>query len=1731
MQADQLEILTPFLIERLRNGDDLRDGIVLRASELLNLPTRPVWSGSITIDGAKDAWKSNPLTAKRGETGEDWARMLKPMPPVRRVTDLANLSPRVSRPFFVSLLSVLSPQPDEISVSGVGAGTVPARPEPGVPRARAAGVAALIIYWRALRRFAIALPPDVARAAGEVLRIVLADQLTSTSIARLDEPKAERAFIKARRDRVELSVAKRVAAHHDNKSAPRMSDVAFLFAYPSERYLQIFNRFEFRTKRPEIYRAYMRGGAFDDLRPRLSLDGVPKEPTPIFADGAGLTVEGDRKMDVGLASTVPLVIRSEAMLVPRATISLRATLVYNDKVEDVDDRSVSGSHLFRWVREPRGGIYRVRIEAFDADGTVVAVGRSGELHVTQFAHCVRCSQKIDFSRLDIDERVCAWRTSPRPGTLPSTVSSENLHMLTRYGSNERVRQAATAAFRRGQRSGEIIVAGESAAPSIDYLGAHSPDRRLPDMPSISEVGRFLRGSLVDAHRGEMLALEIEASDRSAPRDARNRSVELLRLRLEGRESSDSSQSVDVALQQLADRLVNNIKLARANLERFKAVVDELHGTKVPIDEDIEKPWRVITESAEQMEIVENIDVQKLDEPELRKHIDLTDSRKILVDDARAALVRFSGTLVASIRAYTDQINDVRTFLNSTIGNGRLSSRETTLGTLLVEGENFLVRTDAVTDIEATLSTLKAEAEKAKAELDQMKQAMETRLAQIEGDRQAMALATSWNARVGEIVSKIELLEIAPSVVARGKDFVTNLGGVLDREDAEKVRKEFDAAKIEYKNAGDVAKDLFDDLKRFTKKAPRGVDSDVSRRAADALREEPAKFATWADGEKEAEELALDWGLTVGSYFDDFKDASTYDEWAKKLMADLVDRDLIEADDFDDQMLRLEDSGRVYRDVYDRLIQAAHRSGDVAKRFDATLIPQPSNPLADFEAVVADTQQKRAEFLADKARRANETVDAAKQRRLREFKEAPATFAFDAALGALESNARAFEGKRIAANFAALIVLDDELREAGRLMDAVRAPSGMPSDEAEELLRGRKETLKDAENVRRSDRWKIAVTAEVSRLRTLKMEMFLQKSPEKAEEEKTLRLGMVRLLDGVIDRTEPFLPDIARLRSTTKDMRAEIELNGSTAVSRLNVQKLAQEFIADLAEAATDLASDPQPTGDLEEIVTSLIENSDRRRGRLGALSATNDELREANGKHARSFSEDQKQGLSTDATSEASTLFVDYSTDSATDEDARLAKVLNAIEQDADITRALGQIARLPQEGETFVIAERIRKRRNDLFGGLEARIETISAPSVQELARDRAEAVLVLSSLELIQIDIDALFSTDPTRGTELLQRFDEKKAEILRALEPAREKAFSRIESALTLSRYGGDEDAGALVARNFLHDDDSLYGRIQFPSGWESEAGLVSLLNKTRGNAVGPDRCKLTAYVSSGALTCALDSIVMLAARADPQIMGRLLASKPDDPIASDVSSVLRRIDDRIGRGETSESTCDDLRNALIRGASTESIMRSILYNPSGQPKDMLDVADVLEWMNGRYEIEPVQLVTVETTVPEPTPETPVPIGPHSVRHQLSWPYKFASDLFTGAAFHDVQVETPSTAPRSFSIRTGLTTEFETGGSRTVDGLVHLAKGGTKLEVRFERWGWVYELVAIVHHRPGHYWISARCAGDWFRYDGTKRGQGQLRKIGDDPRDSETLATMHMLFYERTMRMATTGAVVDV
>ena len=1761
IEAFTAEALTPFLLERMRAGDDLLDGIFFRARELIERP--PVGS---SLRAAERAWAADPEPIKSDESYSDWSRMLRPILRPRRrrepATDLADLRPTDVRAAFVSILSLVRPPRDDIVVFGVGAGDPrPAdRIAPGsLPRGRLAGVAALISYWTAIRRFRPVLPRDVARAASESLRALSARWLAGLPEGRtLDEETAANLLRAARRAEVDAELAERVFADQRDGRAPALEDVAYLFARPSPAYARVFDRVVGRDARPELHDAYARGGAFDSLR---DVEPTPG-PRPVAVRvGAVAQPEGDREIDVGLAPTVPLVVAAAIASVPRGAARLRASLIFESRTIAAEDRAASESRYFRWMIEARGGSYRIVADALDADGAIAASGASGELRVRQFAHCVRCPRRVDFGdpAFATASRDCVWTASPRPGTAPAAAESKDLEMTARYGENERTRAAARAAWLAGRTRGRFVVPGEPSAPPIEYLGAHSPDRRGPDFPRIADTGEFARGSLVAARADEMRALEAAAADPDEAREARDRAVATLRRMLEGREAEDPRE-IAKAREATARRLEAALRDAIA---RFRSIAAPLEAA-VSRGDPVEFPEMKEIKKAHEAYAAPD------DDADLEGFVGREAEIVRDVETAYAAMILKLEMIAAGAKDFAFRLDAAKAFV---AGRDERSALTRAIG----EAED-LAKID-LDEMRKGPAELRGLRERAIGEANGAIARAKARLADLRAEREIATDSERWNRAATAVLATLDAIPLA-------FDFGDELASALaDLPETISTRADADAVatamgRIEYAETRDRVAALRADLERVADRIPVGADADVAGAIPEALANSKAKLESWT---READERASridDWRHVVAGYFDALADFAP----AANVERDILDQ-IARAEDPDARASELDQSwsdvARARRALERKAVSAAVAIEDAGKKIGTWPPPSPG----DFErAREAARAARRARIEAEEAR-ARESADEARRRRADEFEAHPKVAEFDEIADRVgDAEAKLRPGK--ATSIDEIAAMDSDLRKLEDI--ALPRPEGASDAEAAELARSRKERLAALRlRLLGGVETRNAIAADLVTSRAF--ETFATRSVKTAEIALATRLAWIDRTAKLMERAGEYL-DFERLPKELEDLRARVERRGRENVARMRATELAKALTDSIALANAEIASEPKPPEDLEGAVEALIASASARVDAIELLRDADERLREANGEYAREYGDDAKAKGVEDFTSKASKLLAEFVRVSDAGLEKRRDAALAALRGARDVDLALRLVAKLEAEGieDASEVDAALRRR---LTGSVAQIVELAaaaaeSAPSADLLAFDRGAAAESLARIESLR--------TRPGSDAEAARvALDEAEKSVRAELEPARLAAMRTIASAYTLAKYGGDAADSAVRALEFLARDREIYGDVfgtvslagayTFTAELLDPGAMERILAGFRNAALTEGRCRIDARVRPGALTCALDSIVMLAAKADPQIMGRILGARPSE-CARGFSIAMRRIDAELERGQVPESGCDDLRAQLLKCEPRDERLRQILFEAGdrARPKETLDAADVLGWLNAVYAIEPVRLISEEVIMPESTrdtmsgilreagatresiaatfagmdsttdPEkkadilgaallaagllpTPVielvarfrrnPIAPPPLvsRSEHAWPYSFAIDLFEGSdALHEVAVEDPVEAPRSFAIhpidREGAFAEM-------------IRTGAKKIHPRFARWGYSYRLVAIVHWRPGHYWITLRCGEEWYRYDSTRR-EIFRRLPRDDPLDAETLGSAQMIFYARGLRTATTpGEIADL
>lgn len=1757
MQADQLDVLNPFIIERLRAGDDLRDGIVLRARELLTLPARPMWSNSNTLDGSKRAWVAHPLPARRDETGEDWARMLTALPRSRHHTDLADFRGRDGRPFFFPLLGLLNPLNVDLIVSGVGEGATPPKVKPGIPRARAAGVAALRMYWSSVSRFVGALEPDVAWMASETLHLFLNDQLSSRSIGGLNEMAAERALLEARRKLADTGIAARVFEKHAEHAAPDLADMAHLFAFPSPAYRSVFasranvdepaiaakrggrdlNPEEVAEvqRRKGLRTAYARGGAFGVISAPLERDPTPGAAERALEGGTYARSEGDRETDAGLNPTVPIVVGVSAMRVPRSASRLRARLTFDGEIVDEDERPATESRHFRWMRVPKGGSYRVTVEALDDNGAIIGSGSSGELRVRQFAHCARCPERIDFSEPHVASlRECRWKASPKPGTPPTTIDSDDFEFLARYGENERVRRAASTASREGRVKGKLLVAGEPAALAIDYIGIHSPNRRLPDLPRIADTGELVRGSLVVEFEKKMLEVEAQAEDRTLPREDRDHAVDVLTHMLGGEDASESHRSVSARLKRTAGRLKDAAAAVFEELKRVFEELDQLEATSAePEDATMAEKWRQVRDWDEMQRDARALpDVGDMSKEELEATVANAPRMRIAIEAAKRVEIFKVDKLLQTLAKLDEPARAIREFWARTVGDLELLEERKELAALV---DQFEVVLKPIRDPEELTKML----EEGKAKFDEWIEFVDVserdasgRLAAMVADRAQQIDADAWNARAGQAVADLERVRLPESAAETAKLFVARLNGELTEAGAKELDLLMTQKARDYENEHRRVAELYRALDRLSDRPPPAVDRDLLARIADSLAEKPAKLDPWDEESRAAAQVSTDVTTSIGDYFAANARVEAGRADAQKIADLLASEELASAADYDAQIAEIEEAAqKLQADVQNARDRFA-RAVASAKRIDATLIPEPESPIDDYGDLLEEAERKRAEFERAEETRARESEEEGRQRREQEFENSVETANFLGAAEEVETAQREFKERRVPPKgLETLKALTDDISDLKELLSAVSTPAGADIPEQIAMMRPVEDRLEAIEAIMVHPHWQASLAADLVRLRTSNYTRFLQKSPSSVKAELERRVGEIDLAIDLNKRTSEQLPSFSVFAEELVELRDDVMLSGETAHSRMALLDQAGEFIVQLNESIAALEQTPPASDDLatavDEVNVLLIERAETN----DALGVARDELAKADGEHAARFAKDEKREALSGKISDTAKLFVDYTLVLFNSNQTRWNHVVDLIESSPPEI-GLREIKRLrePQFATLDEVLIRLTERQTRPFADLEARIVGVPVPEPHELEANREAAIVSFEVIEAIRSDLATVEAADVELAKPISALLRAKDLEVRNLLNPARSEALSKLHRAMTISSYGGRDDDFGLEALAFLERDRALYGNLNIPNFAADATQFATSLDRERGRTLALDkRCEVQAFVRPLGDTCALDVVAMFAAKADPLVMGRMrIVLNAKDDCAKGISRALGKIDEDIQAGRTAATGCGEIRNAMRECAKTDDLARQLLFGSriAGQTKliekRFLDVAEIMTWLNSKYEIELAQLFTYEHVVPDPE----ISVMPeHDIIKQLSWPYNFSRDDFAGAeAIHEVVLKEDDgsfvTVPRLFA----LTAE---AGQLAPGGILPeiLAKQKLRLDLNFVRWGWIYELIAIVHHAPGHYWITLKCGEKWFRYNALAKPVFAPMP-GNDPRDAITRKTMHILVYKQTTEIVGRG-----
>lgn len=194
----------------------------------------------------------------------------------------------------------------------------------------------------------------------------------------------------------------------------------------------------------------------------------------------------------------------------------------------------------------------------------------------------------------------------------------------------------------------------------------------------------------------------------------------------------------------------------------------------------------------------------------------------------------------------------------------------------------------------------------------------------------------------------------------------------------------------------------------------------------------------------------------------------------------------------------------------------------------------------------------------------------------------------------------------------------------------------------------------------------------------------------------------------------------------------------------------------------------------------------------------------------------------------------------------------------------------------------------------------------------------------------------------------------------------------------------------------------------------------------------------------------------------------------------------MDKTIMDGESVGKICENQREILVQYQEDQPDISGLteMLIESGKLKKTLDAQELLYWLNSKYDIERTIMINDH--------------GDH-----LGWPYIFTPDMYSPEDAEIVNVKTApfvdTQPPRSFAFKLAL----------SEDG-VNIWKGGKTLAERFERWEKTYDLVAIIHQHPGHYWITYRCGEKWYKFTGSTTSSLE------DPFAEDEKTTAQIVFY---------------
>jgi hypothetical protein len=1782
MQPDQQALISEFIFERLRAGDDLLDGVELRAKELLRLPARPTWSDSANFERAKEAWSEKPLTARRDETGEDWAQTLKKLPRPRGVVEPARLADfrlRRGRRFRVPVLSLIDAPVEEITVVGIGDGEFPRPGKPGIPRGRAAGVAALRMYWNAASHLMSILPPDLSWIAVESVRLFLVNRLTSRGLEGMSEEAVTRELRKDRERTGDdnAAAAERVFAAHARREEPDARDLALLFAYPSARYRAIFadvvkpNELADRARssgvpmtadqiveherRRALYDAYGRGGAFGQIRRRRpEADAAPPpSPAELIEAPPRPRTEGDREMDVPLNSRTPIVFQASALAVPRSSYSVRAGLIFDgDRVLETEERPASASRNFSWMRRPKGGVYVMHVEALDEHGRVIARGASGELRVHQFAHCARCPERVDFSEPNV-ERTCRWKASPNVGTLPTTVESDDFSFLARYGDNERVRRAADVASRGGRVGGRLVVPGEPAACAIEYLGVHSPDRQLPDYPRLTDAHDFVPGSLVAEFEVEMLELEARAADLALDLIEREKAVESLVLRLKGETADDSRENAVKRLRRQVELI-----MARATQVGDRATIamkemDALVGETVAETEAKPEP-----ESEHFAEMY-------------RTRVAWLRLKEELADEPAPAI---DGMSEEELEALIRRTPEMRALLNrGWRDNNSVNDRVMTIVTGILEPRDAMIRIferveryPELANERQTLARAIAHYREIDQNLDQYAQDIElekrrelellrAHIATI-GERERAAMArlerlrarnrelTAAQAWAREAAALAGMMAIGAPVAFEEqlKDYVARHGPRLSDREVEEVEKILGQIIDGYATDRRVVAERRDTAQRLIDRAPPDADEELLRNLRRRL-ERTIRIEDELDRlSTEARRFSERWNIDVGAYADSSARVVHNRKLAATVMAEMGSAETLKSDRYyeirDDLVLSAAD----LQIELDDAARARETAMATARRVNAELPLVPESPISGFDDLRERSDRQRAEFEArrteaerDREREERERIERAMESSLQFFEQTAA------AAEQLKNDIEERRTRKAPLTISALVTMEAALAEVSDAYGSIELPQGV--SETETILKPLEKRLEALEEIRASDSWAAALAAGIVAMRNSNYWQFGRfKNPESLRKAMRERLTEIAAVRTVAEKTAG-TTESQTTRSYATEMTElfdRVTLEGRRAESRLIVLAKARELIENVNEAIAALARDAnvKDEEDVARAVDLANEIFERRVAVSGAIEEKALELLEMEGEHDREFepTETKKSMKLADPVANAHSAHADYSI-VAKSENEKVWAAIRAKLLAASPSEALDQLDRLIEvdfaDKDEIKIA--IEEQRDKGLAELAARISEIPVPTNEELEANRGAAVVAFEMIGAIRDDMDKMPKSErfSARGKELDQSLTDKEIEVRNTLTPARDAAIGVMHRARVMAQYGGDDDEKAFAAFEFLRRENEMYG-------YDLRSRSADALRRELENARGVDsklklaqRCSLAAYVPFSGATCALDAVVMIAGKADPEMMGRLLT--PKDDCAKSISAVLRQIDEAFQKGMTPSTKCDVLRRKLFECEKDKSddTLSQLLFAPpprSGgrtvgrrQARAELDVMDLMSWLNRKYDIELSQMIVSERTAPDPLESE---VRPHDTVVEREWPYVFGAEKFDGLEFFDqVPVVAVTGTPRVFAIASEA---GEVQGSGTVFGqLARRADSPVRARFEFDRWNAIYRLAAIVHWSPGHYWLTFRCKdGNWFSYNALQKPQLRAVPQRNVLATDVELKTMRVLVYVRETTVESVG-----